>query len=381
MKKYAYYGNYNSDEVFQIPILDDNFEGTFNVIKTGKGPYPVDNIGVDRILAITRKESSVTVIFPKNSNSTHRINLSHEPRSSAFNPHNKLTLVAGKNKVKTSVINDKNEVIIEIGYDEITSGNDFGGGLACGHPKWLDDKSFFMLNRSKRTIETWSLKGKLIDFINTSSSVHHIITKNSIHYALCEGNPKSLIPPSLIKFKTTQGKIEVISHLFIPSEGISYSKMGAHHIDFQPNSNYIFLGSVEGRLFVIDSEKMKVKNIVNVGKGTGHSAFLEDKNIAIIINHLDDFVSVIDIKSHKLIKNIKVADKPSINGKNKTIGHTFSFNPNGTKFYGSAPQDGKIFEIDTTTLTISDTMILTENSNPLQGCFVWDNNSNHSHDV
>lgn len=381
MKHYAYFGNYNSNEVFQIPLLDDGFEGTFNIIKTGNGPYPVDDIRIDRILAITRKESSVTAIFPKKGNSTKKISLKHQPRSSSFNVKNKLTLVAGKEKVLTSVIDSNNKVISTIGYDEVTSGEDFGGSLASGHPKWLDDNRFFILNRSKRTIELWNLNGTKLDSINTSSSVHHIISKKPFLFALCEGNQKTLIPPSLIKFEIKKDKFVVNEHLFMPSNTYSYKEMGAHHIDFQPNSNNIYLGSTEGRLFVVDSEKMQIKKTINVGKGTGHSGFDSSNNIAIIINHLDTFVSVIDTNSHTLIKNITVAEKPSSNGKNKTIGHTFSFNPNRTKFYGSAPQDGKIFEIDLLSLEVSNKISLTIGSNPLQGCFVWNNKLNHTHNA
>lgn len=377
MIHFAYYGNYNSNEVFQILLLENGFEGTYQIIKTGNGPYPVDDIKLDRILAITRKESSVTAIFPNNSNATQIINLDHQPRSTSFNKNNGLTLIAGKDKVLTSILDSNNNIIATIGYNEVTVGEDFGGGLACGHPKWLDDNKFFILNRSKRTIELWNINGTKIHSINTPSSVHHLATNNSFHYALCEGNQKSLIPPSLIKFEVVNDKIVVKDNLFIPSLYESYSKMGAHHIDFQPNSKYVYLGSTEGRLFIIDSERMEVKKVINTGKGTGHSGFNATNNLAIIINHLDTFVSVIDTKSHTLVKNITVAEQPSTNGKNKTIGHTFSFNPKGTKFYGSAPQDGKIFEIDISTLTVSDKLILPEGSNPLQGCFTWSTGHHH----
>lgn len=372
MKSYAYYGNYNSNEVFQIPITKSGFEGGFNIIKTGNAPYPVDKIGFDRILAITRKESAVTAIYPKKSNSTKNIKLEHEPRSSAFNPSNGLTLIAGKNKVMTSIMDSNNRVTSIVGYNEIVKGDDFGGSLACGHPKWIDNSIFFILNRHKGSIEIWNIDGDKLDSVNTPTSVHDIAEDNEGNYfGICEGNQKSLIPPSLIKFRVNNYKIKVEKHLFIPSFGLSYSEMGAHHIDIHPNDEYIYVGSTEGRLFVVDKRNMHVIRILHTGKGTGHSGFIKDKNLAVIINHTDTFVTIVDTNNNSIIKNITVADSPSINGKNKTIGHTFSPNPDSSKFYGSAPQDGKIFEIDLNTLELSDKLELSKNSNPLQGTFDW----------
>ena len=365
----AYYGNFNASEIFSIPIYNSGFSDSYEAIPTGANPYPVDQFDNGNILAITRGESSVTSYNPETGN-TKLIQLEHEPRSSAFNSGNGLTLVSGKNKSMTSIIEGES-IIMTVGSEvEVDQISDYGGGLATGHPKWIDESHFFHIDRANRVITIYDINGTEITSLSTPTSVHHIIQTNGDYYALCEGSPQNIIAPSVLKFNINNDVIELVDEFSLPTGNIGAENMGAHHLDLSPNNTHIYVGSEEGRLFVIDRNTMELVQEILVGKGAGHTAFSATDNLAIVINHNDTFISVINTNTFEVTKEIIVSESEPI-GSNKTIGHTFSFSPAYRTFYLSAPQDGKIIEVDLESLSVKSKLELTENANPLQGTYVF----------
>jgi len=367
----AYYGNFNASEVFEIPIYDTGFDDTYEVISTGANPYPVDHQCDGSILAITRGESSVTSYDP-DTRSTKLIPLEHEPRSSDCGGENGLTLVSGKDKSMSSIIENES-VIMTVGANiEVSPLGDFGGGLATGHPKWIDATRFFHLDRHARVIRIYNTNGDELSSLNTPTSVHHLIaTSDDFFYALCEGSPTSSIAPSILKLSLNNDIIELVDEFSFPVGSVGAENMGGHHLDLAPDDVHIYAGSVEGRLFVIDRNTMQQVAEIAVGKGAGHTGFSPTKDLAIVINHNETFVSVINTNTFEVVEQITVADSAPI-GSAKTIGHTFSFTPDGASFYLSAPQDGNIVEIDMEALSVKSKLALTANSNPLQGTYVFE---------
>ncbi len=367
----AYYGNYNASEVFEIPVYDTGLDDTYEVISTGANPYPVDHQCDGSILAITRGESSVTSYDPK-TGSTKLIPLEHQPRSSDCGSENGLTLVSGKDKSMTSIIENES-VILTVGANiEVTPLSDFGGGLATGHPKWLDATRFFHLDRTSRVIRIYNTNGDELSSLNTPTSVHHLIkTNDDYFYALCEGSPSSLIAPSILKLSLNGDILELVDEFSFPTGSVGAENMGGHHLDLAPNDVHIYAGSVEGRLFVIDRNTMEQVAEIAVGKGAGHTGFSPSKDLAVVINHNDTFVSIINTSTLEVVEQITVADSEPT-GNAKSIGHTFTFSPDGNSFYLSAPQDGNIVEIDMESFSVKSKLELTANANPLQGTYVFE---------
>jgi len=84
--------------------------------------------------------------------------------------------------------------------------------MATGHPLWVDDQRFFMLDRDVRQIQLWNRHGALLSFLDTPTSVHHIFQSplegfDDIYYAVVEGNQGEERSPSILKFEIDEGTL------------------------------------------------------------------------------------------------------------------------------------------------------------------------------
>lgn len=236
-----------------------------------------------------------------------KIALPHKPRSSQKNA-NGLVLVSGADKSMTSVIDlNTRSVILTVGMNIPSTIDDFGGRLACGHEKWLpDNQRFFLLDRINRTISVYRVTdGVKVWSVNTPSSVHHLVNDRatpSIWYAMCEGGPKALTPPSIMVIEETSNGFAVRHNEFLPVEAHMMSRMGSHHLDLHPNGVHIYAGSNEGETFVFDRSELRKRDTIPTGTGNGHTKFSPDGRLATTINHTDKFVTVIDATRHEVLR-------------------------------------------------------------------------------
>jgi len=145
------------------------------------------------------------------------------------------------------------------------------------------------------------------------------------------------------------------------------SVMGAHHAAFRPDGKYIYAGSAEGHLFVSNRKKMKVRKVIEVGKGAGHTTFLAKRDQAIITNHNDTFVSVINTKNHKWVRNVEVATDASPDYKSQA--HTSGVSQDMQYFYSAASHDGVFYRINLDTWNVVKTV--STGANLLMGSFIW----------
>jgi len=371
----AFYGDSEGSEVYAIDITQMTLVQT---IPTGLGAYPVDEIVKGKTLyAITRKEESVTVIDVPTLSAQGKIHLQHRPRS-AQGSINGLAIVSGANKPLTSIIDIQTQNIKNVvGLNITGTVEDFGGQLASGHERWLpDNRRFWQFDRISRKISVFdSSDGSLVWGVNSPSSIHHIIEDKqnpSRWYAVCEGNPNEPVSPSLMIIEEGGNGFEVTANIFLP---VSNRLMGSHHIDRHPDGKFFYIGSNEGSSFVLDKDNQQIVSQIQTGKGSGHTRFTADGNLAVVINHADKFVSVIDARSHRLIQNIEITQStPQSAPRNKTQGHTTDIK--GNKFYVMASLDGTLFEIDLANLEISRSCQLPQLNSlgvkpfPMQGVFV-----------
>jgi len=351
---------------------------------TGDGPYGVDQQDGSTAYALTRKTKSVTVIENYFIENIGKIHLGHKPRSTDYNPHTGLSLVSGADKVMSSILDVSSDTVIDVvGSDLPASPHDYGGSLATGHPLWIDNYRFFMLNRAERKIELWSRHEGLLSVLSTPTSVHHIFRSpkphhhNHTYYAVVEGNQLENLSPSILRFKIygqrwmyPTGEAVLSDYA---SEILNPAEMGSHHADFHPDGVHIYIGSAEGHVFVVNKYTMKVEAMIQTGMGTGHTTFVPSHNLAFVTNHNDTFMTVIDTINHSWLAQIEVASSASPDYKSQS--HTSSVSPDERYFYSAASHDGVFFEIDVTTLQVTRRLDLEteigDEVNILMGSFIW----------
>ena len=374
----AYYGDWNANSIYIFDV--DNMRLLTTVDGTGDGPYGIDQQSPEKAYALTRLTNSLTIVNNETFENDGIIQLKHRPRSTNYNPETDLTLVSGGDKAMTSIIKvEKDEVARVIGEDVKTYPGDYGGSLSTGHPLWVTDRQFFMLDRAARKIQLWHPKNGLLSTLHTTTSVHHIFRPPAstmkkgdehVYYAVEEGNRDEPISPAILRFELQEntlvetGRVELNS---IDPTMYDASKMGAHHATFRSDGKYIYVGSAEGHLFVISRKTMKVKKVIEVGQGAGHTTLLPMRDQAIITNHNDKFVSVINTKNHKWVRNVDVADTAS--DAYKSQAHTSGVSLDMQYFYSAASHDGVFYRINLDTWVVDKTLPV--DANLLMGSFIW----------
>ncbi|MGB5396368.1 MAG: hypothetical protein WBN96_04415 [Gammaproteobacteria bacterium] len=373
----AYYGDWDSNRVYIIDV--DTMRLLKSVENTGDGPYAIDQQGANKAYALTRKTESVTVVDNFTIENQGMIELEHKPRSTNFNANTLLSLESGADKAMTSIVRtDMDRVTHVVGEDVHTSPEDFGGSLSTGHPLWISDHHFFMLDRAARQIQLWNRDGDLLSSLDTPASVHHVFQPpaatistgdRNVFYAVVEGNQEQWISPGVIRFSIVNNSLhledEVRLHDYDP-ENLDITSMGAHHADFHPDGNTIYIGSAEGHVFVIDKTSMEVIAMLEAGAGAGHTTFLPMRDQAIITNHNSTFMTVIDTDNHTLVRHVEVANSASPDYKSQA--HTAGVSLDMKYFYSAASHDGVFFRIDLDSWEVTKTYI---GGNLLMGSFIW----------
>lgn len=373
----AYYGDWDSNRVYIIDV--DNMALLKSVENTGDGPYGIDQQGTNKAYALTRKTDSLTIVDNYTIENQGLIELQHKPRSTNFNANTLLSLVSGGDKAMTSIIRtDKDLVTRVVGDNTLTTPQDFGGSLSTGHPLWVSDHHFFMLDRASRQIQLWNREGRMLSTLDAPTSIHHVFQppastlsfdEKNVFYAVIEGNQDKNISPGIIRFNIIHNSLQetarVNLHDYDP-DNLDISTMGSHHADFHPDGQSIYMGSAEGHVFVINKTTMEIDAMVEAGTGAGHTTFLPMRDQAIITNHNSTFVTVIDTVNHQFVRNVEVASSASPDYKSQA--HTSGVSLDMKYFYSAASNDGVFFRIDLDTWEVEKTYI---GGNLLMGSFIW----------
>ncbi|PHR56381.1 MAG: hypothetical protein COA44_08475 [Arcobacter sp.] len=373
----AFYGD---KALGRVVVMDvDNMIFKAEIFTQGIDPYPVDQAGkFDKVYAITRGSNSIDVIDSNTLEPMGLIELEHYPRSSeAFNETLGLQLVTGVDKPMATLIDvATDKAVASVGLNELFLVSDYGGSNATGHPFWFDENKFALIDRPNRMIHMYAVgkskkhgavHTKLLSSVPTPTAVHHFVKRDSsdnIFYALSEGSPDEGISPSVLKYILKRGKLHFVAEVALASENIY--EMGSHHADMHPDGIHMYIGSTEGNIYVLNTKKMKIMKTIPVGLGAGHTTFVPERNIAIVTNHKDTFVSVVDTKKHTLIKNVTVSG-PQINGAILQSHSTF-VHPDMNFFYAFATDNGIFYELDLESLEVSRSV--ETGGTPLQGVFM-----------
>ena len=381
----AFYGDKLEDRVVVLDV--DNMSLIQTIDTVGVDPYPVDQAGrLNKVYAITRGSNSIDVINASTLQPMGLIELQHHPRSSeACNETLRLQLVTGADKPMASLIDVRTDTVVAVVGDNVAVAPiDYGGSNATGHPFWFDDNKFALIDRGNREIHMYKVvknkrgqwKTVLLNTVSTPTAVHHFVHRDltslrgkdrHTYYALAEGSPENGIAPSILKYVLKRNALNFMGEAKLAQDGSAMvEKMGSHHADLHPNGKLIYVGSLEGYTYIINIKKMKVVKKIKTGYGAGHTTFVPDRNLAIVTNHKDTFVTIIDTLKNKKIKDVTVSG--AIENGEILQSHSSFVHPNKNYFYAFATDNGIFYELDLETLTVSRTV--DTGGTPLQGVFM-----------
>ena len=321
-----------------------------------------------------RGSNAIDVLDSASNEIVKTINLDFYPRSISVNKETGLVAVSGVDKPMTAIIDSKTDsVIATVGENNVTypvtSGHTYvsSGTLACGHPEWLDANHFVLLDRQNREIKTYKIykdtngewQTTLVNTLQTPSPIHNLIPPkihgqhghnqySTVFYATAEGATD--IYPSVLKLEFQVGSgLSIVDNLEIKKDGLSANVMGVHHLNFLKDQKHIYVGSDEGNLFIVNYavSPMKIEKIVQAGKGAGHTDEFKHGNIAVVINHKDKFVTLMNTQTNTKIADIPVSQiDDSLVGKVQIQSHPqYHFSSDGKYFYMFLTEEGALVKI------------------------------------
>ena len=327
-------------------------------------------------LYVDNRGSNFIDVFDSATNTISKsIPLKFYPRSISVQEKTGLVAVSGTDKAMTAIIDSATDTVIAtVGNDVVTqpttSGHSYvsSGTLASGHPHWLDENHFVLIDRQNKKIDTYKLTKNsdgtwstaLVNSLATSSPVHNLIppevhgqkhsnANSTIFYATAEG--ATGVYPSVLKltFSTTTG-LSLSEELPLKATGFTADQMGIHHLNFLKDQKTIYAGSHEGTLFVIDytTTPMRVMKTEKAGIGAGHATEMKHNNLAVIINHKDTFITLMNTLTHTKIADIKVSNLTTITGQSQSHPQ-YHFSKDGRYFYLFLTEEGALVKVDLTT--------------------------------
>ena len=362
-----YYGNVNDDTVVLLDIEKMQLKEIIN--SNGVNPYEVSQALGDELYVINRSDYTIGILDTTTDTIENEVALSFYPRSISINLND--ILLTSVNEPAAAIItsNTASQSYTDSAYITPVS---FGGSNATGHPVWVDDNYFLLLDRTENTIELYQ-KGNNspIDKLTTQSSVHHVMIKDGYYYGISEGEQgENPVSPGIVKFSVAEGKItlaleRLLSSLSNLPDDFNSTTWGAHHGAFHPSSDHIYVGSAEGNVFVLDLAELTLADTFKSGKGVGHFAFYN--NMLITTNHYDNFKSFYDAtdpKTNKFIKELKFSDHvyPGITMQS----HTTHIVDNKLYFMFNTGKNSTLYKINLGNITIEESLIL-ENAYCLMG--------------
>lgn len=377
----AYYGDKLLDRVVVVDVntmtLDEE------IYTTGVDPYPVDQAGnLGKVYAVTRGSDSMDIIDANTYEHLGLVEMDHHPRSAeAFNAYLGLQLVTGADKPMASLVDVETDMVVAtVGDNTVYDPNgDYGGSNATGHPFWLDDNVFILIDRPNRKVTVYHVrqnkqgvwKTRELSSIATPTTVHHFLqaAKKNEFFALAEGSETENYSPVVVKYKYASGELVEQSRAYLADGYVE--DMGAHHANMHPDGIHMYVPSAEGTMFVLNIDTMEFEATIPVGLGAGHTTFVPERNLAVVTNHKDTFISIIDTVDYTLIKNIEVSG-PQMNGA-ILQSHTSFLHPDMNYFYAFATDNGVFYELDLRKLEIKRT--LETGGTPLQGVYLCDGQS------
>lgn len=384
----GFFGDKEGNTVKCVNVTDFTLEST---VPTGhQVTYTADKVAdLGKLYVVNRGSNAIDVMDAKTMKITNTIVLDHYPRSAeAVNKTLGLAAVTGMNRPMVSIIDIyTDQVVATVGSDEFTYpvGLNNSGSHACGHPFWLDAHHFILPDRGNMKLECYKIEQvngtwetTLVSSIDTPSPVHQIYPSKGNYqgeanyfYASAEGVSKmgaANVFPSVLKLHfTPESGLLIEDQLVLDDDPVE--DMGLHHGDFHPFEKLIYVGSRQGKVYVIDYENMILQSTIEAGKGVGHVKMIKKKHLAVAINHSDVFLTIIDLDNNEKVADVVVSESTEMVGQTTLQAHPkWYVNDDGSKFYSFATYDGVMYELDLNTYEITRTLDI--GGQPAQGSFM-----------
>ena len=385
-KTLAYFGDKENNLVVVVDV--DNMKVLDAISTSHKKTYAAEVIKtmgshsfgqIPKMYIDNRGSDAIDVLDGQTNSIIKTIELPFHPRSIDVEKRTGLVAVSSTDKPMMAIIDSYTDsVIATVGENVVTYPTTTGhtyvssGTLACGHPKWLDDNHFALLDRQNKKIITYKIEENggtwtttKINEIDTPSPVHTMELPqiheyrglygdygSRVFYATAEGSTD--VYPSILKLEFTPDiGLKIVETLEIKKEGLSPNVMGLHHLDFLKNETTMYVGSDEGNLFVIDtsSSPMKIIKTIKAGKGVGHTAQMKHydiNNIAVVINHKDNFITLVNTVTNEKISDIIVSNlaEDEINSVQTQSHPKYHFSEDGRYFYLFLTEEGALVKVD-----------------------------------
>lgn len=394
----AFFGDKENDRVVIVDVEDMRLNP---YVYTGHAiTYTADEIyGLNKTYVVNRGENFIDVLNNYSMKITKSIELEHFPRSSeAVNTTLGLAEASGMDKAMASIIDIyRDEVISVVGINEkVNIDQDIddihGGSHATGHPFWFDQNHFALLDRKNSRVVTYhirklsngSWKTTELNTLDTTTSIHQIIPNKrgyyqgqaNTFYLVAEGSDAEF--PSIIKVNfSPESGLTKTDEIFLQYPGANAEEMFIHHGDFHHNQPLIYVGSDAGtdsekglgtgKLFIVDYSTNPMTTIgepIDVGRKAGHSCMIPLANRAVVINHADTFVSIINTLTNTLVANVTVSTSNNPNQAHMN----YHFSNDGRYFYAFVTSDGTLYELDLIKEEVTRTLDV--GGQPAQGSFI-----------
>ncbi|MCK5725449.1 MAG: hypothetical protein KAH22_01340 [Thiotrichaceae bacterium] len=292
-----------------------------------------------------------------------KINLPFNPRTGAKNKKLGLELISGSDKPMFALIDIKTDQLVASGgRNEVTKGtfDNYDSQWASGHAVWISDNQFLLPDRQTKELSLYRVDKDAnsqwqvtkTDSVITSSSIHTFTHKHSN-----DPNPQShLIYASMEGINSSRSNNGGLLEVGVVGDQIQLGRLapisaGTHHPGLHPNGQHVYVPTADGKLNIIDRDSMTTVKTLNAGKGAGHVVFVPEKNLALIVNHNDTFMTAINMTTHEKIKDIPVArDSPDFN--TALQAHTGRVSPDKKYFYNFATDSGTFFRLNLETLAV-----------------------------
>lgn len=342
------------------------FEHVATLPINGQKVYSADHVTDDKAYIMPRGSDFVQLLNRQQDGQFlpgKKIDLPFNPRTGAKNKKLGLELISGSNKPMFALIDINSDSLVAVGgRNEVTMGtfDNYDSKWSSGHAVWVSDDQFLFPDRQtkelslyrvgKNTFGQW--QAVKTDSVVTESSIHSFAHKHSddpnsqthIIYASTEGvNSNPLNNGGLLELGVVGDKIQLGRTARISA--------GTHHPEIHPDGRHVYVPTADGKLNIVDKTTMTTVKTIDVGKGAGHVVFIPERNLALIVNHNDTFMTAIDISTHTKIKDIPVArDSPDYNTALQS--HTGRVSPDKKYYYNFATDSGTFFRLDLDTLAV-----------------------------
>ena len=329
----------------------------------GEKVYSADHITDDKAYIMPRGSNFIQVLNRNGEGEFvpgEKLELPFHPRTGAKNKDLGLELISGTDKPMFALVDtNADKVVATGGRNEVTQGsiNNYDGENATGHAQWISDDQFLFGDRQNNELALYRVSKdqgqwnvEKTDSITSPSSIHTFFGKqevsDNVHtvYASMEGDD------SASNAGASVAELRIEGDNIILGRQVEISG-GTHHPGLHPDGKHMYVPTANGKVDIVDRETMTIVDSVSAGKGAGHVVMIPEKDLALIVNHNDTFMTAIDLKTHEKIKDFTVAtDVPEYD--QALQAHTGRVSPDKNYFYNFATDSGTFFRVDLNSLEV-----------------------------